>query len=713
MQPNTISQEARLHFLDYWRVIKSRWMFVVIIFLTVLLVTTVVTFLQPKRYSAALRMKVEHEKPTVAVFEREQSPQYDPFFLQTQYEIIQSRKILDPVITRLNLQRVWATDQELPLAIAAQRLKQALNVRRFRDTSLIEIIVTDTDPRLAATIANTVADVFQSDRLEVKRDQTIRGLTKLREELDAQWQRVQEAQAKVERLRKELNVPVFGTLRLSDMTLQQIDQQLTLAKSEATSREARLQELKKLTPMQLRNTIATLINDPNVSGLLQALTESELRLEVLKQDFGPEHPSVRTEQASVEKLREQMDARLAGVLAGFEIEYQSAQRRVEELQKQLNAAKEQSMLMESEAYRPFRNAQLLEEQETKLYDMLKQRLQQESVTVELPRSPVEIVERAEPPLLPVSPRMTLNLILGAMAGLVLGVVMAFFLEFLDTSIKKVEDVEHYLGCPVLGVIPQEAGLLVRGEGTAAHLEAYRMLRTNLEFARGQSEVNSYCALSAAPGEGKSFTVANLACVGAQHGARVLVVDCDLRRPTQHQLLDVPNQFGLADYLVAAKQVDEVIVATAVPNVSVITAGAGVNAKGALAMLTSQRMVDLIESVKRRFDVVIYDTPPVLGVSDAAALARDVGTAFLVIQHRRYPRDMARRALQVVEHSGAKLLGVVVNNVRAEQAGAYFYYHQEYDNYLKAPDQRAKEPVPVSARKGTAAKSDEIELSEKF
>ena len=450
-----------------------------------------------------------------------------------------------------------------------------------------------------------------------------------------------------------------------------------------------------------------------VSSLLQSLTESELRMEVLKQDYGPEHPNVRAEQASLDKLREQMDARLAGVIAGFEIEYQTAQRRVDDLQKQLDAAKAQTMLMESATYRPFRNAQLIEDQETKLYDALKQRLQQESVTVDLPRSPVEVVEHAEPPLFPVSPRMTLNLILGGVAGLVLGIVMAFFLEFLDTSIKKVEDVEHYLGLPVLGVVPQEAGLLVRNEGGPAHLEAYRMLRTNIEFARGDHDGNSYCALSAAPGEGKSFTVANLACVCAQHGARVLVVDCDMRRPTQHELLDVPNVAGLADYLVGGKSLDEVIANAAVPNVSLITAGTGANSKGALAMLTSQRMVDLIQAVKQRYDVVIYDTPPVLGVSDAASLARDIGAAFLVIQHRRYPRDMSRRAIQVVEHSGAKLLGVVVNNVRLEQAGAYFYYHQQYDNYLKAPDLRAKEPVPANAKKGSPNNSDEIELSEKF
>lgn len=715
MQTTTLSQEARIHFVDYWRVIKTRWPFVLIVLLVTLLITTVVTLLQPKLYSSSLRMKVEQDRPTVAVFEREQYPTYDPYFLQTQFEILQSRRILDPVVERLNLQRVWGSaDEELPVSIAAERLRRRMNARRFRDTSLIEIVVRDTDPRLAAAIANTIAEVFEKDRLEFKRQQTMRGLEKLREELTAQWQRVQQAQAEVERLRKELQVPVFGTMRLSDMELQQLNQQLTAARAEAASLEAKVTELKKLTPIQLRNTIATLINDPNVSALLQSLTESELRLETLKQDFGPDHPSVRAELANLEKLQEQMDGRLAGVIAGFEIQLQATMRRVEALQKQLDEAKQASLLMESEAYRPFRNAQLIEEQEMRLYDALKQRLQQESVTVELPRSPVEVVERAEPSLIPVSPRVRLNLILGGIAGLVLGVIMAFLLEFLDTSIKKVEDIEQYLGLPVLGIIPEQAGLLIRGQATPQHLEAYRMLRTNLEFARGNGEINSICVLSAAPSEGKSFTIANLAVACAQHGARVLVVDCDLRQPQQHELFAISNASGLADYLVGLRTLEEVTLPSGIPNLAVIPSGSGAQAKPALAMLSSQRMADLIESLRRQYDIVLYDTPPVLGVSDAASLAHDVGAALLVIQHRRYPRDMVRRALQIVQHAGGKLLGVVVNNVQLEQAGAYFYYHEGYEPYFKAPELRAREqpasqPVSSSA---AAKRPDEIEFSEK-
>jgi capsular exopolysaccharide synthesis family protein len=195
----------------------------------------------------------------------------------------------------------------------------------------------------------------------------------------------------------------------------------------------------------------------------------------------------------------------------------------------------------------------------------------------------------------------------------------------------------------------------------------------------------------------------------------LVVDADMRRPTIHTIFDQPNNAGLADYLVSAKTLDEVIQLTAIPNVSVISAGSGGNAKGALPLLISPRMLELIRTVGERYDMVLYDTPPILGVSDAVSLARDVGASILVIQHRRYPRHMSRRARQVAEGSGTKILGVVVNNVHLSEADTYFYYHNQYDDYLKGPDLRGQERVFAAAhepRKGKG-KSDEIQLSDKY
>jgi len=715
MQQSQPSQEARLHFLDYWRVIKTRKAVVFVVFLLVVLVAATVTYFQPKIYAGDTRIKVEQERPSVEVFQQQAVPAYDPYFLQTQYEIIQSQKTLYPVIERLNLIKRW---EELrhPLPIptmefALQRLKNQLAVRRYRDTSLIEIVVTEEDPNLAADISNTIADEFEKERLDVKRQQVLKGIDKIRDELAQQLARLQAAQQKVETLRKELDVPVIGTaensIKLSDQTLQQLQSQLTDARVQSVTHEVRLQELKKLTPLQLRNEIATSISDPSVQQLLNSLTDAETALERLKEDYGPDHPTVRAMLATRDKLQEQLDGRLEGVIHGYQVEYEMNQARAQELQRRLDEAKNASLALDSDKYLPFRNAQRDAELQSRLYDALKMRLQQESIEVEVPRSPVEVVDRAQPSQIPVRPNMWLNVSIGAVVGLVLGIGLTFLLEILDTSIKRMEDVERHLGLPVLGVVARQAQLLSRGDASPSDIEAYRMLRTNIEFAKGDGAGKSLCILSAGAGEGKSFTIANLACTYAQHGERVLIVDSDLRRPGIHEYMGVPNTVGLADYLAGTKTVDEIIQPTGVPNVSVITSGIGASA--ALPMLASQRMEQLMQNVSQRFDVVLYDTPPVLGVSDAAVMAREVGTAILVIQHRRYPRAMSLRARQVIENAGGKLLGVVVNNVNIGQDETYYYYHDHYERHLPARDGEPPS-APATAKK---AADDEIELQSKY
>ena len=182
--------ETRLHFLDYWRVIRTRKVILFLVFLLVVLTVFTITLFQPKIYMASVRIKVEPERPTVQLGGGTEMPIYDPFFLQTQGEIIQSQKILYPVIERLNLQQHWGGDVKMAEDVAYRRLKGSLGIRRSRDTSLIEISVYDREPALAAEIANTVADYYRDERLEVKREDTQKGIDKLRDEVAQQAERV-------------------------------------------------------------------------------------------------------------------------------------------------------------------------------------------------------------------------------------------------------------------------------------------------------------------------------------------------------------------------------------------------------------------------------------------------------------------------------------------------------------------------------------------
>ncbi|HUJ10577.1 MAG TPA: polysaccharide biosynthesis tyrosine autokinase [Verrucomicrobiae bacterium] len=709
--------ESRLHFLDYWRVIKTRKVIVFLVFLLVVLTVFTLTLFKPKIYMASTRIKVEQERPSVEVFQPTIVPSYDPYFLRTQYEIIQSQKILYPVIERLGLQKIWGGDTPLPMEIAFAVLKGELIVRPYRDTSLIEIDVQSPDGRQAAAIANTIAEVFESDRLEVKRQQTQKGLDKLRDEAAQQEERLHRAQEKVEKLRRELDVPVINNAKLTDQTLSQLEQRLTAARDDLVTREVSLKEINKLSLRELRNTINTLIQDTTVQTLLQNLTDIDTKLEAMKEDYGPDHPAVRQAMATRDKLEQQLDERLDGIKRAYAINYQVAKVRVEELQKQFDDAKNANLVVESEQYLPFTNAQREEDLEERLYEAVKSRIQQASIEMQVPRSPVEVIDRAEVPLPQayVSPKMWLNVSIGAVLGLLLGVALTFFIEFLDTSVKKVEDVEHYLRLPVLGVVGQQASLLNSAEFSAVHLEAYRMLRTNIEFAKPPSAITSLCVLSAGAGEGKSFTIANLAYVYAQQGGRVLVVDSDLRRPGVHRYLGASDDFGLADYLSGTKTVQEVIQSTSTPNVSVIASGTGSTVREALPLLTSRRMAELIDLVSQQFDVILYDTPPILGVSDAAIIAREVGLALLVIQHRRYPRNMAQRAVQVIQNAGGKLLGAVVNSVQIGQDETYYYYHDQLEHYQQRPARKTQPVVAesVAAPKPRKSDGDGFDLSGKY
>jgi len=707
--------EEQLEFLDYWRLLKAQWVIVASVLVAGILIAACLTRLQPQVYVATTRIKVEGDRTTTAVFD---IPKWsDGNFMQNQTEIIQSQKILYPVIEKLGLREKWAqrnatmtlqgalvqkiirpvlwklhltkNDPRQPRVLSVEeafgKLKMQLDVRRSGNSSLLAIVVSDTDPKRSALIANTIASVFEEQRLEGRRQQMQSGIEKLRAELMEQQNRVRLAQEKVEKLRKELNVPLFGASRYSDVELQQLERDLVQARLQAVTQDVRLKELQKLSPEQRRSAIATLINEPNLQKLLQDLTDAEFRLSVLRQGYGVEHPTVQETTAARDKLQQQLDQRLDGVLQSFQVDLKMAQTKAAELQVQYEEKKKASTAMEDASYLPFRNAQREEESERSLFEVIRSRLQQEAFEVEASRSPVELIDRATVPDDPIRPIVMKNYAFGCAGGLALGVILVFLLEFASAKIKRLEDVEKHLHLPVLAVIPNRVGNLARGNGTIQHAEVYRMLRANIDFAKKDKSVNSFCLLSAGAGEGKSLTTANLACVWAGQGMQVLVVDCDLHRPSIHNHLQVPNESGLSDYLTSAKSVEQVIKPTEVPNLSVIPSGRSSNHNGSLPALTSERMRDLIQQVGKQFDVVLYDTPPVLSISDALIVAREVGSSILVVQHRRYSRKMEQRAIKLIGSTGATLLGAVMNKIGSNHAELESYYYSAYEKYRGAAE----------------------------
>jgi len=323
---------------------------------------------------------------------------------------------------------------------------------------------------------------------------------------------------------------------------------------------------------------------------------------------------------------------------------------------------------------------------------------------------VQIVDLAKAARDPVRPNKTLNIILGIVIGLAVGIGLAFFIEYLDTSVKTIDDVERAFQAPVLGVIPQNVGYLVdETSGENRHAEAYRVLLTNLLFSRKDDKLNTIVVVSAGAGEGKSTTTLNLATVFAQSGKRVLVVDSDLRRPTLHKLLHVNNNLGLTNYLLKQNTIEEIIQTTAVPTLHFMASGK--LPSGSMGILGSAQMKEMISEMKKRYDYIFFDSPPILGVSDASILASEVDLVLQVIQYRRYPQPMNLRAKQLIEKVGGNFVGIVLNNINMSQDESYYYYSGYYHDYYYSRSEDSQEAAAKDPK--TPGDTGKVGIKQKY
>jgi len=528
--------ETKLHFLDYWRIIRIRKTVILAVFLLVVITATLVTWFLPESYSSIARIKVERDQSDITSFFGQQAGSYDPYFIQTEFEVIQSEIILKPVISKMKLDvkwgKKWNAGQPFTLTETMTMLKRQMDLKPVRNTSLIEIRVFSEKPEEAAELANNIAEEYQTHRKEDRKHLTEGGIEALQKRLDDQMARIAEAQSNVDFLRVHLKVPdaianeSAPTISLSAETLRKVEGLRVDSEIEFTRQKALLDSLKSLPPDELAQAIHSAgVQDSLLSTELEQLTLVEQKLVALnKQNYGPEHRDVLSATAQAEDLRIKIKHRVTGILAGLDTRVVALNQSLIVLSNEVLKAKE-SDIDQANRTQPYFTAKHYLDELQRFRTLLYTKIAMERTDMELPKtSMVEIVDPARPGLRPVRPNKPLNIALGVIIGLVVGVGLAFFIEYLDTSVKTIDDVERTLGAPVLGVIPQNVGLLIEEGAESPHAEAYRVLRTNLLFSRKDDKLNTVAVVSAGAGEGKSTTVFNLACVFAQSGQRVLIVE---------------------------------------------------------------------------------------------------------------------------------------------------------------------------------------------
>lgn len=717
---NAPDQEQPLHLFDYLRVIQIRWPIILLIFLLVLITTGTITFLMPKQYESTALIQVQ-ENANFEIFQQGGRMQgLDPRFTTTQFEIIKSSEILQPVVQRLGLVEKWGVRYEIKSPeLIYRKLQQMLTLREVRNTNLISISILSPDKQEAAEIANAVAKEYQEARIREAQTWATKSLGSLESEVEKQRVKTDELRNKASQIRIEFEIndlnpeSVEDTMQPMERVLLSVEEEVSAQRLRTSSLRARYEQLSRMTDDQIMRSIATLeIQDQTILQILplyQEAASEEARM--LSAGLGAKHPNVSAQRAKKDTYAEQLKSQVTSLRAALATAVQIEEESLRSIETRLDESRAEQQESKSRAvsYYEAKNNYV---QAKKVLEGAEVRFLTEMMQRSMPMNPAVIWDPAKPSDIAARPRIVLNMILGVFLGLVLGFGVAFFIEYLDTSVKTMEDIEKYFGLPVLAVVPRAVGLLYNLPEDSIESEPYRILRTNIEFNRTNPDAKVMTLVSGGPGEGKSHTLHNLAFTFASSGSKTLIIDADLRRPRQHSLFEIPNTAGLTDYLSEQVPLSELIQHSRHPMLDLLPTGR--LSSGSKALLNSRRLTNLIEEAKSRYDIVLIDSPPILGVSDSSVIVRAVDLTAIVIQHRRFPRAMLLRVKNAVVNAGGQLLGAILNNVdiRLDQ---YYQYQTNYYGYHDGPDgqkptpgqpKAAKSPSSKPATAGTQGRRDE-------
>lgn len=701
------------------------------------------TLRQPKIYQASCT--IEYDPNPVRPLGSEVEDITNPIgsywmsreFFATQNEIITSRTVAERVVQALHLR----TDPDFfgipeherdewegaSLEEAAAILQRRITVEPIKDTRIVAIRVTDHDPERARTLANTVAEQYikktEADRSGTT-EQTQEDLTEQTAELRAALERSELALHEFKREHDVLSVSMDDQQNLVAARITHYHEKLQEAISRRRELEGRLERIRTLVGGDdVEASAAQFPDHAPLSAMRAALRAKEAERAALAQHrYGPNHQRIQTLVEEINQLREQMRRELDGLLRAAQADVDEIRRIEAGHRADLRQAHEEGHQLNAHelAYRTLvRNR----DEDALSYEKVRERSRLAGLTSRHKVSFVRMLDTALVPRVPISPNFTTNAAGGLGAGLVLGLALAFLLSRLDRRLKSVADVEH-TGLTVLGILPRidvgdeaparsngkrrrrqprttgdsSRDLFVHTHPMSAAAECCRTIRTNLTFMSAGEPLRALVVTSASPREGKTTVTANVAISLAQSGKRVLLVDTDLRRPRVHRVFGVSATRGVTSIVVGEAEFESAVQSSSIPNLDVLACGP--IPPNPSELLHSQRFAELVEKALEHYDRVVFDSPPLGAVTDAAVLAPQLDGVLVVVKAQSTTRDALASALRQLRDVNANVLGAVLNDVDPKRKGYgagdyYYYYRGEGYSREDGEDEPTEEERPMS------------------
>ncbi len=714
--PRLAAPEGKSPFspLALWRAIRKNWLVVVTVAAFVVTGVTFYTLGEKKIYQASGTIQFDPRPPQplgqdvqgvvdmgAGAFWNNQE------YYATQYHIITSMHVATLVVHRLALHRDAAflanappgktvPEGEVEPEHAAKVLISRISVEPVKKSRIAEIRYTDADPDRAQRVLRTLLETYVQQNLDFVLDSTTQAGDWLRTQLNTLKTDLETSEMTLHdfKLKKNiLSVSIDDQSNMLRSTMQSLNEELTRVRAKQVEVETRKNELDKVNPEEPSKLPASeLLNSAMLTSMRQQYLEAVRDRDALAgEGKGANHPDVRAAAARVEVDRKALMDEIRNIQGSVTRDLSAVGRQAGALNRLVESSKKHALelhLLEIEYNRLNRGKVNTE----KLYSVVMERAKESDLTRLLRVNNIRVLDQPLKPTAPVAPRVPLNIALGSLAGLVLGLGLAIGREQLDRTVKSPEDVEEELGATFLGLLPQMDSKSKRGtrkaessdgEATPPELivhyaptsgvaEAARAVRTNVMFMSPDKPHRVLLVTSAGPMEGKTTVASCLAVAMAQAGQRVLLMDCDLRRPRIHKVYGRNNREGVTTALLdlATARFE----ATEVENLSVMTSGP--IPPNPAELLHSEAFDKLLQLVGQKFDRVVIDSPPIMPVTDAAVIAPRVDGAIVVIRAFRTSKDAARQALRLLSDVGARTVGIVLNAVDLASR-QYGYYHRYY------------------------------------
>jgi succinoglycan biosynthesis transport protein ExoP len=593
-------------------------------------------------------------------------------------------------------ERASRTTEE-QVQLAARRLGQQLTISYPQQNRTLYVKVKSTKPELAAELADAHIATFEVySRGQLSTD-TEKAAAALATEFADAERKLGEADAALYTFLKDKNL-LSETLeaRQSMVTsnIASFGQRVAEARAKRIELGARLARMKSLSDQDvLESPLLALAGNSSFDGLrAQYYTERNNFLE-LEKELGPKTVEYAKAKAKVDDLHAALVAESKRALAAVQEEYKTAAATEGALASEMEGYQREAVALGPSIVEYNRLARAKKSAEDR-YNTAVGGLQNSQMSDRLGRkldSNVEPLDHARVPTVPVSPKLGVNIAIGAVGGLFLGVSLVFLLVFLDRSIKTAEDAQQLVGAPVLGMIPALADgelpsdddkardLYVHQHPTSRVAECCRALRTNILFSGADRQLKTLVVSSANPREGKTTSVIYLGTTLAQSGQRVLLIDTDMRRPRLHASTGVPRGKGLSNLILGDESYDEAIKTTEIPNLFVLPCGP--LPPNPAELLVSKRFGAVLDELRTRFDRIILDSPPLEPVTDAVVLSRQADGVLLVVRAGKTERDEARRSAKKIRDVGGEIVGVVLNEADVDRRSGYYYKYYGYGENL--------------------------------